>query len=216
MARVKADRDSFLKFRPLRHGQRELRPKRGRPLFQLARARPPVSARQYDGRRMKWIGLLPLAFGLAACAPQAPRETDPVLAFALHYEPSSSDEIPVPGLPDAGATVAAALERRPLPPDARLGVALIGTRLYRYHVECFGQAYELRRSAPNPMLQAFAALAGHDPELSFEDVEFLPSRAIHDWVVLQDDLANNPLIERETKRIEAARTRDRWSPTGDE
>jgi hypothetical protein len=127
-----------------------------------------------------------------------------VLAFALRFEPSSTEEIVVPRLPEPSAEVTAALERRPLSADTRLAVALVGTRLYRYHVAHFGQAYELRRSEPNPILQAFSALSGRDL-----DVEFLPSSAIHDWVLLQDDLAQNPIIQRETKRIEAALKRDR-------
>jgi len=152
-----------------------------------------------------------LVIGIAACAPSAPRDSDPVLAFALRYEPSSTEEIVVPRLPDPGAAVTAALKRRPLSSDARLGVALIGTRLYRYHVECFGQAYELRQSQPNPILRAFAALSGHDQA----GVEFLPSSAVHDWALLQQDLAADPLIRRETKRIETALKRDRWSPSGE-
>jgi hypothetical protein len=152
-----------------------------------------------------------LVLGLAACAPSAPRDSEPVLAFALRYEPSSTEKNVVPRLPEPGAEVTAALGRRPLSSDARLGVALIGTRLYRYHVECFAQAYELRQSEPNPILRAFAALSGRDQQ----GVEFLPSSAVHDWVLLQEDLAANPLIQRETKRIETALKRDRWSSSGE-
>jgi hypothetical protein len=152
-----------------------------------------------------------LVFGLAACASSAPQDSDPVLAFALRFEPTATEDNVVPRLPEPGADVAAALKRSPLSTDARLGVALIGTRLYRYHVECFGQAYELRQSEPNPILQAFAALSERD----HDRVEFLPSRAIHDWVLRQEDLAADPLIQRETKRIEASLKRDRWSPSGE-
>ena len=155
--------------------------------------------------------ILTLVLGLAACSPSAPQDPDPVLAFALGFEPSPTEDTPVPRLPDPGPEVTAALERRPLSSDARLGVALIGTRLHRYHMESFGQSYELRQGAPNPILQAFAALSQRD----LEGVEFLPSREIHAWVLLQPDLATNPLILRETTRIEAARKRDRWSPTGE-
>lgn len=161
-----------------------------------------------------WCGCVPilmLVAGLAACSPSAPQDPDPVLAFALSFEPSSTEGIPVPRLPDPDPKVTAALEHRPLSSDTRLGVALIGTRLYRYHLESFGQSYELRQSEPNPILQAFAALSGRDTE----DVEFLPSGEIHKWVLLQPDLATNPLIQSETNRIEAARKRDRWSPSGE-
>ena len=158
-----------------------------------------------------WSGVVTLVFGLTACAQSAPRDSEPVLAFAVRFEPAATEENVVPRLPEPSAEVTAALERRPLSTDARLGVALIGTRLYRYHVECFGQAYELRQSEPNPILQAFAALSRRDQE----SAEFLPSSAIHDWVLLQEDLAANPLIHRETKRIEAALKRDRWSSLGE-
>jgi len=157
-----------------------------------------------------WSGVVMLVFGLMACARSVSRDSGPVLAFAARFEPASTEENPVPRLPEPSAEVTAALERRPLSADARLGVALIGTRLYRYHVDCFAQAYELRESEPNPILQAFAALSGHD----LEGAEFLPSSAIHDWVLRQEDLAANPLIRRETKRIETALKRDRWASPG--
>lgn len=156
-------------------------------------------------------GVVTLALGLAACAQSAPRDSEAALAFAALYEPASTESNPVPRLPEPSAEVTAALGRRPLSTDARLAVALIGTRLYRYHVECFAQAYELRQSRPNPILQAFAALSGRD----LENVEFLPSSAIHDWVLLQEDLAANPLLQQETQRIEAALKRDRWSAPAD-
>lgn len=154
-----------------------------------------------------WSGVVTLVFGLTACAQPVPRDSEPVLAFAVRYEPTSTEDNVVPRLPEPSAEVAAALERRPISADTRLGVALIGTRLYRYHVDCFAQSYELRQSEPNPILSAFAALSGRD----LEGVEFLPSRAIYDWVLLQEDLAANPLIRSETKRIETALKRDRWN-----
>lgn len=152
-----------------------------------------------------WGGVLALALCLTACGDAPSQDADPVLEFALGYEPFSTDETPVPGLPEPGVEVAAALGHRPLPAETRLAVALVGTRLYRYHVDCFGQSYELRQEQPNPIVSAFAVLSGRD----LDRLEFLPSRAIYEWTISQEDLASDPLIQRETTRIDEALRRER-------
>jgi hypothetical protein len=153
------------------------------------------------------FGLLLLALSLAACGGDDAASKDPALAFALAYEPVSTDEDPVPGLPAPDAEAAAAFGERPVTAAVRRGVAIVGTRLWRHHAECFAQGYEMREDEPNAILDAFAELVGID----LAKPEFLPSRAVYEWAMTQEDLAADPVIQAETKRIEAALARDRWS-----
>ncbi len=73
------------------------------------------------------------------------------------------------------------------------------------NAEHFAQSYDLRGEAPNPILGAFVVLSGR----KLVGLEFLPSRSIHEWAMTQEDLAADPLIQRETKRIEKALARVR-------
>jgi len=157
---------------------------------------------------MKRILVAVVALGVASCAAAPPPAPSPAWEFALRYQPTSTEDAVVPGLPEPDDAARAELRARPLPDPARRAVALVGTKLYRYHVDCFAQSYELRREEPNPFLLAFAALSGRD----IESTEFLPSRAIYEWAVSQPDLARDPLFAAETERIESALQRDRWNP----
>ncbi len=126
---------------------------------------------------------------------------EPLKNYSLNYSPcfeeKECDQFFY--LPDLPQNVQYTIEKRKIDDEFILYNTLIMLKLYRAHLERAHQSYDLRpysRSNKNPILQAFHKYSGVKIT-----GEFLSSSISYEWVLKQQRLLDNPIINKELKRI---------------
>ncbi len=157
-----------------------------------------------DQMRLLIGSVFALGMGSGACFGQV---TDLMLvkAFAENYAPNRDSPAQLENVP---AEVARAFEnlRNSDPSSCEKYLALVFVKLYRSHLECCNQSYELRTKpssgidkTADPLLFVFNSITKMFD--ASKTIEFISSEMPYEWVKVHSYLLNDPSIKKEVSII---------------
>lgn len=148
----------------------------------------------------------------SSCIATYQKDTDArkiLKTFAENYEPKNKINQPPDMLPKVSESIKKAIYEADTAGEKYL--TLIILKLYRAHLECCNQSYELRPDSElnivsNPILNEFLKITKQYSSTKY--IEFIPSSIAYEWTVKHPYLSEYDDINREIAKIKKLKNKN--------